>query len=64
MKKVNLIDAKISLFLEIDGVVHLVTMEEDKLETIKTLTKLSTKVVIPTKRTQSDLENFVGFKRE
>lgn len=60
--KINIDNSRASILLEINGDVHLVGIDKDKLEAITLLIKTSTKVVVPTGRTQKELRNFLNVK--
>lgn len=61
--EVNLDKAQVTLLLEIDGKVHLIGMEKEKLEAVEFLIKRSVAVVVPTKKSQHELVNFLNYKR-
>jgi len=60
--RIDIQDAQLSLLIEIDGNVHLIGIDKEKLEAINFLIKESISVVIPTNRTQQDLLNFLDYK--
>ncbi|WGT37920.1 hypothetical protein QH639_19150 [Lysinibacillus sp. 1 U-2021] len=62
--KLDIQDAKLSLLIEIDGKVHLIGMDKEKLDAVNFLIKKSISIVIPTNRTQQDLRNFLNYKNE
>jgi hypothetical protein len=61
MKK-DLTNAQVSILLEIDGQVHLVGFEKERLEAITTLIKMGTEVVVPTGKSQAELRGFLNCK--
>lgn len=59
MKK-DLTNAQVSILLEIDGQVHLVGFEKERLETITSLVKVAAEVAIPTGKSQAELRVFLN----
>jgi len=59
MKK-DLTNAQVSILLEIDGQVHLVGFEKERLETITSLVKVAAEVAVPTGRSQTELRGFLN----
>ncbi|MEK5107050.1 hypothetical protein MHI57_09760 [Cytobacillus sp. FSL K6-0129] len=60
---IDIKNAQLNLLLSIDGKVHLVGMDEEKLEVIDLLVKKSASIVIPTSKTQEDLLEFLNYKK-
>lgn len=56
-------EAQTNIVLEIDGQLHLVGMKSDRLEAVDTFIKSAVEVVVPTKRTQKELRDFLGIKQ-
>lgn len=56
-------DAQVTILLEINGKVHLVGMSKERLETMDLLIKKSAEVVIPTDKSQKDLNGFLGYNK-
>ena len=59
----NIKDAQLTILLEIDGKVHLVGMNKERLEAVDVFVKQAVEVAIPTKRTQQELRDFVGYNK-
>ncbi|HGQ2848723.1 hypothetical protein [Lysinibacillus boronitolerans] len=59
MKK-DLTNAQVSILLEIDGQVHLVGFEKERLETITSLVKVAAEVAVPTGKSQAELRGFLN----
>lgn len=62
-KSVDLADASVTLLIEKDGIVHLAAMPRDKLEAIVVLVKGATSNLIETNRSQSELLEFIGYRK-
>lgn len=60
----NIEDAQVSILLEIDGKVHLVGMTKERLDAITALIKNAVEVVVPTKKTQRELRDFLDYKND
>ncbi|KIL79549.1 hypothetical protein [Bacillus badius] len=60
--EINIEDSQVSLLLEIDGEVHLVGMDKEKLEAITLLVKRSIELVVPTGKSQKELREFLNYK--
>ena len=56
--------AQLSILLEIDGKVHLVGLSKERLEMLDGLIKMAVEVAIPTNKSQKDLCDFLGYKKE
>ena len=63
LSKVSIDNAQVNLLLEVDGKIHLVGMDKDKLNTVEFFIKNSVDTIIPTKKTQQDLLEFLDYKR-
>ncbi|MDZ5711638.1 hypothetical protein [Jeotgalibacillus haloalkalitolerans] len=59
----NISKAQINITMEIDGIVHLVAMEQERLDAVSMLIRSATETVIPTKKTQAELVKFLDYKR-
>ena len=62
MPKISVKDAMVNVFLEINGEIYLVAMKKDRLETIQALVHSSADAVIPTGKTQGQLNDFLNYK--
>lgn len=60
--EVKIDDAQVNLLLEVNGKIHLVGMSKDKLDAVEFLIKNSVSTIIPTKKTQQDLLEFLDYK--
>ncbi|MCM3618734.1 hypothetical protein M3936_14175 [Sutcliffiella horikoshii] len=60
--EVNVENAQVNLMLEVNGKIHLVAMDKEKLETIEFMIKRATSAIIPTEKTQEDLLAFLNNK--
>lgn len=58
----DLINAQVSILLEIDGQVHLVGFEKERLEGLTELIKMAVEVAIPTRKSQAQLREFLNCK--
>lgn len=58
----DLTNAKVSILLEIDGQVHLVGFEKERLEGLTALIKMAVEVVVPTGKSQTELRGFLNCK--
>ena len=63
LSKVSIDNAQVNLLLEVDGKIHLVGMDKDKLNAVEFFIKNSVDTIIPTKKTQQDLLEFLDYKR-
>ncbi|WP_263707876.1 hypothetical protein [Shouchella tritolerans] len=54
-------DAQVTILVEIDGQVHLTAMEKEKYEAVTFLAKNSVVGVIPTGKSQAELNEFLGY---
>lgn len=61
--RVNIENAQVSLLLEINGEIHLVVMEKDKLEAVELMIKLSAEAAVPTGKSQKELNVFLGYNK-
>lgn len=61
-KEINMVDASLNIFLEINGEVHMVAMTREKLDAIKFLVGNSVSNVIPTGKSQAQLNVFLGYE--
>jgi len=50
------------VLIEIDGNVHLVGMSQERKEALDEMVKMVAEVVYNTKRTQAELNEFLGYK--
>ncbi len=62
MKDVNLKNASVTLLLEIDGDVYFTAMSRDRLEAVQVLVKSSTEIIVPTHKSQAELNEFLNYK--
>jgi len=60
-KQIDITDASVNIFLEIEGVVYAVAYERDKLEAISNIVKNGAANVIKTNKTQAQLTKFIGI---
>ncbi|TKI65583.1 hypothetical protein FC756_16165 [Lysinibacillus mangiferihumi] len=58
----NLINAQISILFEINGQVHLVGFEKERLEGLTELIKMAVEVAVPTGKSQAQLREFLNCK--
>lgn len=58
----DITNAQVSILLEIDGQVHLVGIEKERLEAITTLIKVGAEVAVPTGKSQAELRGFLKCK--
>lgn len=61
--KANLEHAQVTILLEINGQMHLVAMNKEKLDAINMLVKVSAEMAVPTGKSQSDLNKFLGYTK-
>lgn len=61
--EVNIENAQVNLLLEVNGKIHLVGMDKDKLDAVEFLIKNSVSAIVPTNKTQRDLLDFLDYKR-
>ena len=62
MKEVNVKDASVTSLLEIDGDVFLIAMSRERLEAIQALVRASAEIIVPTHKTQAELNEFLNYK--
>ena len=62
MSEVNLEDASVTVLLEINGDIHLIGMSNERKEALETMVKMVADVAYKTKRTQWELNEFLGYK--
>lgn len=62
MSRVSVDNSSVTVLLEIDGVVHLVAMEQEHRETVDLLVKMTATTAYATKRSQKELNEFLGYK--
>ncbi|WP_263708017.1 hypothetical protein [Shouchella tritolerans] len=55
-------EAQVTILVEINGQVHLVAMEREKLEAVTFLAKNSIHGVIATGKSQAELNEFLGYR--
>lgn len=61
--KVNLEHAQVTVLLEINGQMHLVATNKEKLDAINMLVKASAEMVVLTGKSQADLNKFLGYTK-
>ncbi|MBX0320117.1 hypothetical protein [Shouchella clausii] len=61
---VSVKEAQVTILVEINGQVHLTAMEKEKLEAVAFLAKNSIHGVIPTGKSQAELNEFLGYRDE
>lgn len=61
--KANLEHAQVTVLIEINGQIHLVAMDKEKFDAINMLVKVSAEMVVPTGKSQSDLNKFLGYTK-
>ncbi|MDA6141228.1 hypothetical protein OSK03_25915 [Escherichia coli] len=61
--KVNLEHAQVTTLLEINGQIHLVATNKEKLDAVNMLVKSSAEMVVPTGKSQADLNKFLGYTK-
>ena len=62
MSRVNVEDSSVTVLLEIDGNVHLIGMSKERKEALDEMVKMVADVAYNTKRTQAELNEFLGYK--
>ena len=62
MSRVSVEESSVTVLLEIDGNVHLVGMSQERIEALEAMVKMAADVAYNTKRTQSELNEFLGYK--
>lgn len=62
MSRVSVEDSSVTVLIEIDGNVHLVGMSQERKEALDEMVKMVAEVVYNTKRTQAELNEFLGYK--
>lgn len=60
--KINTENATVNVFLEINGMIYLVGMSQDKLDAVSLLVKRAAEVVVPTGKNQIELNKFLNYK--
>lgn len=63
MTEVDLKDATVSVLIEVDGIVHLVTMKKERYEAISFVAKQAACGLVKTKRTQNELYDFLEVQK-
>ena len=63
MDKISIANASINILLEVDGEIYLTAMKNDRLETIQSLVQASADAVVPTGKTQGQLNDFIGYQK-
>lgn len=58
----NIQEAQVTILLEVDGEMHLVGMSKEHLDTITLLVKRATSMIVPTGKTQHELNDFLNYK--
>ena len=61
--EINIDEAKLNIILSIDGVIHLVAMERDRIEAFDGLIKMAIDKVVRTNKTQCQLNEFLGLNK-
>lgn len=62
MSRVSIEDATVTVLLEINGDVHLVGINKEHKEALDTFVKMVADVAYNTLRTQSELNEFLGYR--
>lgn len=62
MSKVSIEAASVTVLLEIDGDIHLISMTPERKEALETMVKMVADKAYNTKWTQSELNQFLGYK--
>lgn len=57
-------DAQVTVLLEIDGEIHLVGMTKDNLDAVNMMVKAAAEIVVPTGRSQGDINKWLGFGKQ
>ena len=60
-EQIDLTDATVNIFLEIDGKIYAVAYEKDKYDAVCHIIKNGVDSVIKTNKTQSELIDFIGI---
>ncbi|MEK3756780.1 hypothetical protein MHB73_21305 [Bacillus sp. FSL K6-6483] len=55
-------DAQVTILVEVDGEIHLAVMEKEKYEAVTFMAKNSIHGVIPTGKSQAELNDFLGYR--
>lgn len=63
MGSVDLENATVSILIELDGIVHLVSMKKDNYDAVSFLAKQAAHGLVPTKRTQHELHDFLEVRK-
>ena len=62
MIRVSVEESSVTVLLEIDGVVHMIAMNQERKESLELMVKLMADTAYATKRSQSELNEFLGYK--
>lgn len=62
MSRVSIEDASVTVLLEIDGEVYFIGMSKERKEALDEMVKMVADVAYNTKRTQAELNEFLGYK--
>lgn len=63
MSTVNLENAQVNVLVEVGGDICLVAMQKEQLQAIETIVKISVAKLYKTKKTQADLNKFLGVNK-
>lgn len=63
MSKVNLKNAQVNILIEVDGDICLVAMTKESKVSIEMLVKMSAERLVLTKRTQANLNEYLGVDK-
>lgn len=61
-RAINLKNSQVNILMEHNGMIHMVSMDKEKYESISMLVKGATHELVRTNRTQGDLLNFLTNK--
>lgn len=62
MSRVSVEDSSVTVLIEIGGIVHLIAMDEERRDTLELMVKMMADKAYSTKRTQTELNQFLGYK--
>ena len=62
MSRVSIEDASVTVLLEINGEVYFIGMSQERKEALDRMVKMVADVAYNTKRTQAELNEFLGYK--
>lgn len=63
MSTLNLENAQVTVLVEVNGDICLVAMPKEQLQAIETLVKISVAKLYKTRKTQADLNKFLGVDK-